>query len=401
MTFPLDLIRRVLLLVGLILLALPLMSLGEILGLDVTLSATQILEVIVLVFVAVTGVVGIFDSRLFVASRLFRPALVLGGAVLALGVCDVLFQFARLDEAVREVVAAASTYFVDPASADLLQPTLAGLEFAALLPLVEIFMRRRRRAARASAWVIAAAAVAILVWSRPYRLLPISTPLGELVELRVLALVAFGWSLWVAFTAPLVHAGDRHVRWGLLAAVFWLLLANLLGTSASTFAIATAIAAAVGLAAAVSPAPSSPAGTGSSRWVFWALGACVLVSAPLRVWTVLHPVSAEVIGAGPLQPPLEDVHYRVADQTSTWSLPPQTRAANVLMRWDPAAPSNCHVRIKVAGRADDAVSMFGDRWTLVRFAVPPAQNPRDPLSVTFEVVGSSCRLFVGPITATR
>ena len=151
MSFSLDLIRRVLLLVGLVLMSLPLWSLAH--GSPVLLqpSAAHLLDVAVLVFVTVAGVLGILDSSLFVESRLFRPALVAGAAVLALGVCEVLFEYAGPGPAIDAVLAAFVGYFDDPAAADLLQPTLSGLGVAALAPLVEIALRRRRRA---RAWFV-------------------------------------------------------------------------------------------------------------------------------------------------------------------------------------------------------------------------------------------------------
>ncbi len=411
MTFALDLTRRALLVAGLVLLSLPLWSLADLTSFRVTFPAAVAVEVLVLAFIVVTGTVGLFDSRLFVASRLFRPALVLGAVVLALGSCQILFQFAGARAAVEAVLGATVRYFDEPSAADLLQPTLAGLEFAALPPLVEIVMRRRARLTRTLAWFLSIVALVTIVASAALladsskavaaRLPEIAGAIGELTELWILGLVSSAWLLWAAFAPPLLRSTDRTVRLAAIAAVALMAGVAVLGRSPLGYVAGAVAAVALGLGAALSPSPSVPPGTGSSRWVFWILGACVLVAAPIRAATALWPATVGVRGAGPLQPALEDVMYRVADQQSTWTLAPQARTVTVLMRWDASGASDCYVRITVAGRPNDEVSLAPDRWTPVRFAVPPVGPPHEPPAVTFGVGRPSCRLLVGTITATR
>ncbi|HXT69583.1 MAG TPA: hypothetical protein VN700_07500 [Vicinamibacterales bacterium] len=414
MTFPLDLIRRVLLLVGLVLLSLPLWSLSGAASDVSRLSVAEIVEIVVLVFIVVAGALGILDSSLFVASRLFRPALVFGAAVLAVGICDLLFQFPSARAAAERLLASTTSYFVIPSSADLLQPTLWGLELAALAPLVEITMRRRRPMVRASGWALLVVGIALACYSaspfvnidiRDVVSVRLAQAAGELLELRLAGLAGLGWLLWAGLRAPAfsTQTPDRTARLALLAATLLLLLEVVLDRRPVAYLPAVGAFVAIGLTAAMAPRPSSPGGTGEGRWILRVLCASILVAASVRAWAALMPPPPQVTGLGALQPALDDEPYRVAEQRFTWTLPARTRVVWAPMRWDKAAAWDCYVRIKVAGRPDDVVSLMPDRWIVVRLAVPQGDDKRgqEKPTVVFEVTSPACRPLVGTITTAR
>ena len=112
-------------------------------GAGSSLSVEQVAEAFVLAFTAGALARSILDGRLFIDSRLARPALALGVIVAVWGLCTVLEQSADARVAIGALWRSARSYFVNRDSADTLQPTLHWLEFAALVPLVELSLRRR------------------------------------------------------------------------------------------------------------------------------------------------------------------------------------------------------------------------------------------------------------------
>jgi len=149
------------------------------------------------------------------------------------------------------------------------------------------------------------------------------------------------------------------------------------------------------------PARANSAAGERFRWPEWILLAVVLVSIPWRISAALSPGTPEVVGAGPLQPELEGMQYRVAEQSSRWRLRAHTRTVVALMRWDPTGATDCRVRIRVRNRPPDEVGLRRDIWIPVRFSIPPGGRPGDRPEVEFEVTRTACRLFVGTVTALK
>jgi hypothetical protein len=106
-------------------------------------TVVQVTESFVLAFIVGAIARSILDGRLFMDSRLVRPALSLGVLVAASGLLALFGQYADAGVAMTALWRAANSYFVSPASAHILQPAIHWLEFAALVPLVELSVRRR------------------------------------------------------------------------------------------------------------------------------------------------------------------------------------------------------------------------------------------------------------------
>jgi hypothetical protein len=545
-----------------------------------SLTVIQVTESFVLAFIVGALARSIFDGRLFMDSRVARPALAIFSLVAVSGLCGVFEQYADAGVAFASLWRAATSYFVSPSSERLLQPAFHWLEFAALVPLVELTVRRRprwryvtlivwlgasavagaqtilqvadltlergggfrdginlllrsrlsplyldlnaagslfamlvvtaivlgvtsrhrlaaaivspflfvglfgtqsraalaaavavfgylatralfRRGRRTTAvllalGLIAGSAGALLV-ARPSHVsasaavnsrvelakiaLKMTTQapvfgiglgrfvwasrdyiepgfvasfpgaaLGEnahnnflqiLAELGCMGLVAFVWLLWNAMRPAAVDPPVRAARTALVAGLATFFLSALFGHPLLIYPIAAATFVTLGLAAGSLPAREVPSGRGRLQWAEWILVAVVLVSMPWRIFASLSPGTPEVVGAGPLQPEIEGVQYRVAEPVSRWRVRQRSRTVVALMRWDPAGGTDCHVRIGVRNRPADAVSLRADAWTPVRFAIPPGGRPSEPPEVEFTVSSPTCRLFIGTVTATR
>jgi O-antigen ligase len=479
-----------------------------------SLTAVQVTESFVLAFIVGAIARSILDGRLFMDSRLARPALAIAALVAVSGLCAVFEQFADAPVAMAALWESAMSYFVSPAAAHMLQPAIHWLEFAALVPLVELSMRRRPEWRDVTlivwlgAWAVAAgptilqtadldlsvigsllamlvvtaivlavlsrrrlaAVVATLLvisvvgglatalsWSRPTRVSPSTaihlrvelskialrmttqapvfgvglgrfadasrdyidpgfvasfpgTALGQnahnnflqiLAELGCLGLAAFIWLLSAAMRPMAVARQALAARTALIAGLATFFVCALFDHPLLIYPIAAAAFVTLGLAAGTLPPREIVSPPGLRGWAEWILVAVVLVSMPWRISAALSPDMPDVVGAGPLQPELEGVPYRVAEPQSRWRLRPRTRMAVALMRWDRSAAANCRVRIRVRNRPEDEVALRVDAWIPVRFSIPPGGRPSDAPEVEFTVSSPTCRLFVGTVTAMR
>lgn len=410
-----------------------------------SLTVIDVAESFVLAFIVGALARSILDGRLFMDSRLARPALAIFALVAVSGLCVVFEQFADVGVAMTALWRAARSYFASPSSEYLLRPTLHWLEFAALVPLVEVSVRRRPKWLHVTliVWLGAgtlAAGQAILraadvAWPTPAGILaavnaqvelakvaleaashaPVfGIGLGGLVvenahnsflqilaELGCAGLVAFVWLLWSAMQPIAVDPQARAARTALVAGLVTFFLSALFWNPLLIYPIAAATFVTLGFAAGTLPARENTSSAGLLGWAEWILVAVVLVSTPWRVSAAFSPDAPEVVGAGPVQPELEGVPYRVAERVSRWRLRPHTRTVAALMRWDPAGATDCRVRIGVRNRPDDEVSLRPDAWIPVRFAIPPGGRPNERPEVEFAVSSATCRLLVGTVTAMR
>ena len=225
--------------------------------------------------------------------------------------------------------------------------------------------------------------------------------LQVLAELGCVGLAAFLWLLWCAMRPMAVDPPVSAARTAIVAGLMTFFLSALFGHPLLIYPIAAATFVSLGLAAGMLPAREISSAGGPLRWAEWILLGVVLVSAPWRISAALSPATPEVVGAGPLQPELEGVQYRIAEPLSRWRVRAHTRTVEALMRWDPAGPTDCRVRIGVSNRPADEVALSAVAWIPVRFSIPPGGRPSEPPELEFQVTGGSCRLFVGTVNAMR
>ena len=438
-----DLARRILLLTGLLIFLVPLTSLSSS---GLRLTAVQLTEAVVLAFIVVALTRSILDGRLFMDSRLARPAMAVTALVGVSGLCSAFEQTADAGVAIRGLWRSATSYFVSPDANYMLQPTLQWLELAVLAPLVELSVRRLRlwreaagglRPGKAlSAPLIAVLVVLVLIvasavvlgpargnvglaleaarqapmfgigpggaiWAVPNPESSYWLPLVILIELGCIGLVTFVWLVWSAVKPAAVGAPARTARTVVVSgAVACFLLAMFVNPSLVYPAVAVMFVM-CGFAAGMLPVRAPSPAQSPRLWAEWIVLGVVLISAPWRISEALSPGTPEVVGAGPVQPEIEGVGYRVVEPVSRWRLDPRTRTVVALMRWDPARAFQCRVRIAVRNRPADEVSLRSDMWIPVRFAIPPGSRPNERPEVEFHVSGQACRLFVGTVTATR
>ena len=415
------------------------------------LAVVQLTEAVVLAFIAGALARSILDGRLFMDSRLARPAFALATLVAVSGLCTAFEQSADARAAMAGLWRSAKSYFADPAALYTLQPTLHWLEFSALVPLVELSIRRRPawRNVTLIVWLGASLVagsqmlafgeaqstasdgsvhfnsrvemvkVALetasqaplfgiglggFVWALPANLEPtFFLPLVVLVELGCIGLVTFGWLLWSAVrpVAPVDHvASSRTARTVVIAAVGAWLVGAMFVHPQFAYPIAVATFVTLGFAAGMLPAREPSNAPGPRGWAEWIVLAVVLVSLPWRINHALSPGTPEVVGAGPVERELEGVGFRIAEPRSRWRLPVRSRTVVALMRWDPAGATDCSVRIAVRDRPPDEVSLRNDMWIPVRVSIPPGRPSESP-EIEFQVSSARCRLFVGTVTATR
>jgi hypothetical protein len=436
-----DLARRILLLFVLLIFLVPLSSLMSSGG---HLSAAQLTETAVLIFIAGSLARSILDGRLFIDSRMARPATALAALVAAAGLCSAFEQTADASVAIARSWRSATSYFVGPDAGYFLQPTLQWLEFCALVPFVELSVRRRPewRDVTVMAWLgacaVAAAGAAVALWPadgasagangriemvmlalETARQVPVfgvgpggfvwasSTnlepsyflPLVVLVEYGCLGLAVFGGLLWTALRPLFVDKPTRTARTAVVGGLVAFLLSAFFAPPLLEYPIAAATFVTLGFAAGMLP-PRAASTARPLRWIERIVLAMLLIPLPWRITQALSPGTPEVAGAGPVQPELEGVGYRIAEPVSRWRVQPRSRMFVALMRWDPPAAEHCRVRIVVRDRPPDEVSLRSDVWIPVRLSIPPGR-PNDAPEVEFHVSSPACRLLVGTVTATK
>ena len=400
-----DLARRILLLFVLLIFLVPLTSLMSAGG---GLAAVQLIEAFVLVFITGALARSILNGRLFIDSSLARPAMVFAALVAASGLCSAIEQSADARAAFAGLWRSAKSYFVSPSAADLLQPTLRWFEFSALVPLIEVSLRRlpkwrdatrlvvRRRRSVASVLAVVLAAGTFVV------LRTFSTAGGDVNSRLATVKLAFE----TARQAPMFGIGPGGFGWvspaggpSYFLPLVILVELGCLGLVSLVWLLWCAIrpVSAVGDGASESAASTA---SGRFRLAEWIVLAIVLVSLPLRIIQALAPATPEIVGAGPMERELEGVGYRIAEPVSRWRVDGRSRTFVALVRWESPASDDCRLRIAVRDRPADEVSLRPDAWIPVRLSIPPG-SPNDPAEVEFRVSSPACRLFVGTVTATK
>jgi hypothetical protein len=138
--------------------------------------------------------------------------------------------------------------------------------------------------------------------------------------------------------------------------------------------------------------------SGWRRHVAPALILAVLVSAPVRFWTLLRTdLHRDSIGAGPRIVEPGEPPYRLAAERSAWFVPSSVRRVQIPLRLTSGSPASCLVRVDVDGTMVNLVEATTAGWRRVDLVLQPGKLGSPSHRVELRVNPPACQLMVGEL----